>query len=155
MDRPSPENQFQLEHVQLLVASYRRWLGRDLVASDTPEAAAQAIYEAPFVVVSHDTAEDPIFNYGNLTALRLFAFSWDGFTSLPSRESAEPLHRDERARLLDAVSRQNYIDDYSGIRVSSSGRRFRIPQAVVWNLRDDRDRYRGQAATFEHWEFLD
>jgi hypothetical protein len=56
--------------------------------------------------------------------------------------------------LLTAVTQQGYIDDYSGIRISRTGRRFRILQATVWNLIDAHDRYAGQAASFDRWEFL-
>ena len=49
-------------------------------------------------------------------ALRL---GWDDFTSMPSRLSAEPLAQEERDRLLARVGSHGYIDDYSGIRISS------------------------------------
>ena len=47
-----------------------------------------------------------------------------------------------------------FIDDYAGIRISKTGRRFRIAQATVWNLLDERGIYSGQAAMFLRWEFL-
>ena len=62
--------------------------------------------------------------------------------------------RRERARLLDAVRTQGLIDDYTGIRISASGRRFRIDRATVWNLVDQDGRYRGQAACFDAWIFI-
>ena len=52
----------------------------------------------------------------------------------PSRLTAEAPNREERARLLAAVTTRGFIDDYSGIRISNTGRRFRIAQATVWNL---------------------
>jgi hypothetical protein len=61
------------------------------------------------------------------------------------------MHRDERARLLERTRRDGYVDDYAGIRVSQSGRRFRIEQAIVWNLIDAAGQLRGQAATFDTW----
>ena len=70
---------------------------------------------------------------------------------MPSRLSAEPLHRDERARLLAKVSAHGFIDDYAGVRISARGRRMRIERAVVWNLVDGADVIHGQAASFEHW----
>ena len=62
--------------------------------------------------------------------------------------------REERAKLLETVTRCGFIDDYSGIRISKSGRRFRISQATVWNLLTEENQPCGQAAMFEHWEFL-
>ena len=140
----------------LLLESFKRWIGRSLIEyqAEADVDFPQALFDAPFVVVSHDTSADPIFNYGNRTALHLFEMSWADFTKLPSRESAEPINRDERSRLLEAVTRQNFIDDYSGVRISASGQRFWIPRAIVWNLQDDEGVYRGQAATFSEWSLL-
>ena len=76
-------------------------------------------------------------------------------TRTPSRLTAGPVHRDERARLLARTLRDGYVDDYAGIRVSSTGRRFRIEQAIVWNLVDAAGVHRGQAATFDRWTPLE
>lgn len=140
----------------LMASSYHRLTGRELLPESVPnvEVLARALWEAPFALVSHGTEADPIFNYGNRTALNLFGMTWAEFVELPSRLSAEPLHRDERARLLDAVSLRGFIDDYSGIRIAKDGRRFRILNAVVWNLVDAQGCHRGQAATFGEWEPL-
>jgi hypothetical protein len=121
-----------------------------LVAKADP-SLAEALYQAPFVVLSHGIEPDPIFNYANLTAQRLFEMTWAQMTSMPSRLSAEPVSREERARLLAAVSERGFIDDYCGVRVSSSGRRFLIEQATVWTLTDAQGRPAGQAATFANW----
>jgi hypothetical protein len=53
--------------------------------------------------------------------------------------------------LLERVRDHGFIDDYAGVRVSATGRRFRIERAVVWNLLDEAGRLHGQAATFAHW----
>jgi hypothetical protein len=151
---PSADNSYLIEHINLLRHSFQHYLGRDLI-DPTLEAvaAAKAIYHAPFVVVSHNTAADPIFNYGNRAALELFEMTWKEFTALPSRKSAEPPNREERARLLEAVSTQGFIADYSGVRISKSGRRFWIEQVIVWNL-IARGCNAGQAAVFDHWTYL-
>lgn len=139
-------------HTQLLLDSYHRWLGRELIPREgSAEDQAQALFEAPFVVVSHGTQADPILNYANRTALELWEMDIPGLLQTPSRLTAEPLHRDERARLLERTTRNGYVDDYQGIRISSTGRRFRIEQAIVWNLVDDHGALRGQAATFANW----
>jgi predicted DNA-binding protein (UPF0251 family) len=56
--------------------------------------------------------------------------------------------------LLEAVTERGFIDDYSGVRISKTGRRFRIAQATVWNLLNQEGKPCGQAAMFDHWEFL-
>lgn len=137
----------------LIAASYERLLGQPLVARG-PDIAV-AFWTAPRVIVAHGAEADPVFFYGNQLALQAFEMDFAAFSRLPSRYSAEPLARDERARLLERVTRDGYIDDYSGVRISAQGRRFRIDQAVVWNLVDADGRYHGQAATFDHWTPLD
>lgn len=144
-----------IEHTELLLDSFRRWLGRDLLDSRrSPAEDAQALFEAPFVVVSHGTQPDPILNYGNRTALELWEMDLDTLLQTPSRLTAEPVHRDERARLLERTMRDGYVDDYSGIRITATGRRFRINRAIVWNLIDANRQRVGQAATFNTWEWL-
>lgn len=142
-----------IEGVRLIVESYARLLQRPLVDAAAGEMCA-ALWSAPRVVVAHGGGTDPAFFYGNRVALELFEMDFAAFTQLPSRFSAEPLQRGERARLLAQVSSQGYIDNYAGVRISSTGKRFRIEQAVVWNLIDDSGCIRGQAATFDNWRML-
>ncbi len=153
--RPDKGNGFLSDHARLLISSYRHWTGRDLIDPAIPaEGQAGALYEAPFVVASHGTGEDPVFNYANRPALALFETGWSEFTSMPSRLSAEPVEREERARLLNRVNREGFIDDYSGVRITSTGRRFHIRRATVWNVIDTNEALRGQAVMFREWEYL-
>lgn len=139
----------------VILSSYRRWIGSDLLPPQkSPDALAQSLFDAPFVVISHGTEEDPVLNYGNRTALTLWELSWEEFTKMPSRSTAEPMEQAERARLLDEVSRKGFMEGYQGVRISKTGRRFRVEKAVVWNLVDGQDRCRGQAATFSRWTYL-
>lgn len=151
---PGPANGYLAEHAQRLLASHRRLTGRELLPAATAATAARLLYEAPFVVLSHDTAADPVFNYANLAAQRLFEMPWGEIVGLPSRYSAEPLLRDERQRLLERVARDGYIDDYQGVRIARSGRRFLVRRATVWNLYDEAGAAIGQAATFADWQPL-
>jgi len=137
----------------LIADSYARLLGQPLV--DAQGDLAEALWQAPRVIVAHGTEADPVFFYGNRLALHTFDMDFASFTRLPSRYSAEPLARKERARLLERVSRDGFIDDYAGVRISASGKRFRIERAVVWNLVDRAGGHHGQAATFSHWQPLD
>jgi len=145
-----------VEHSQILINSFRRWTHRDLIArTGSFDEQAQALFEAPFVVVSHGTQADPILNYGNQPALNLWQIDIPTLLQTPSRLTAEPVHRDARALLLERTTRDGFVDDYQGIRISTSGRRFRIHRAIVWNLVDAQDQPVGQAATFSDWEFVD
>lgn len=142
-------------HAACLVRSYQHWTGRDLLPGVTPGPdLAEQLFTAPFVLVSHGLEPDPVLNYGNQAALTLWEMTWDELTRTPSRLTAEAPNRAERARLLDAVTRHGFLDDYSGVRISKSGRRFRIARATVWNLLTTDGRPCGQAATFDRWEML-
>jgi hypothetical protein len=153
--KPSLENEHLACHAAVLLKSYTRWTGVSLIDPAHPvrEQARQLFY-APFAVLSHNADPDPIFNYGNQTALLLFELSWEELIGLPSRTSAEPVHRGERERLLTTVARQGYIDDYRGVRITNSGRRFLIERATVWNLLGEDGAFSGQAAMFGEWTFL-
>ncbi len=152
---PSPANSYYSEHIKLLVTSLQTVSGIRLIEEElSQEEMAKRLFFAPFALVSHDSAKDPVFNYGNQTALRLFEMEWEEFISLPSRKSAEPLHREERKRLLEEVSQKGFISNYTGIRISAKGNRFLIKNAIVWNVIDEKGVYIGQAATFSEWEAL-
>ncbi|MEK3885440.1 MEKHLA domain-containing protein [Paenibacillus sp. PL2-23] len=139
------------EHARLLLDSYKRLTGKTLLVEQAGQSLAEAMEEAPFVVLSHGLEDDPILNYGNRMARKLWEIDEATLLTTPSRLTAEPMERDERARFLARVSEQGYVDDYTGIRISSLGRRFFIVNATVWNLVDDSGAYRGQAAMFaEH-----
>lgn len=141
-----------IDHTTLLLASYHGLTGRHLLAPALdPAHCARELWNAPFVVASHGTQADPIFNYGNRAALALFEMSWEQFTALPSRLSAEPQLRDARRRLLERVREFGFIDDYSGVRISAGGRRFLIHRATVWNIVDAAGVHQGQAVTFSEW----
>ena len=144
-----------IAHTECLARSLRHWTGRDLMpgVADRRELS-QRVFEAPFVLVSHGTEADPILNYGNQSALGLWDISWDELTRMPSRLTAEAPNREERARLLERVTRDGFIDDYSGVRIARSGRRFRISRATVWNLLSQDGKPCGQAAMFREWEYV-
>jgi hypothetical protein len=143
-------------HTQLLLDSYARWLGCDLIPrGGAPEDEARRLFEANRVVVSHGIQDDPLLNYANRQALDLWEMEIDQLRRTPSRLTAEAMHRDERAQLLAETSLHGFVDGYRGIRISRTGRRFLIERATVWNLVDRQQVYRGQAATFSDWRTLE
>jgi hypothetical protein len=152
---PCPENNYLGEHAELILSSLFRMTGRNLVDSDLScKDRYRLLFEAPFCVVSHNTEADPVFNYGNKAALELFEMTWNKFTSLPSRFSAEQQNREERQKLLARVTEHGFIEDYKGVRISSSGKRFLVEDSIVWNMMDENGAYRGQAAVLYKWSEL-
>ncbi len=152
---PGPSNDFLAGHVDRLCSSHARLLGRALI--DFPGAGAaraEAVYNAEFAVLSSGLEADPLFNYANRTALRLFELDWSRLLASPARESAEPDNQAQREKLMQQVRTHGAIEDYAGVRVSANGRRFMIEGATVWNVVDEDGRYHGQAATFPRWREL-
>ncbi|MGC9942237.1 MAG: MEKHLA domain-containing protein [Verrucomicrobiota bacterium] len=153
--KPIWQTEFALAHAQTLARSFKHLTQRDLLPGEAdPAKLSEQLYGAPFVLVSHGTQTDPILNYGNRAALALWEMTWDEFTRTPSRLTAEAPNREERARLLAAVTARGFIDDYAGVRISKTGRRFEISQATVWNLVSLDRTFYGQAAMFREWRFL-
>ena len=92
--------------------------------------------------------------YGNAKSLALWEMDLATLTASPSRLTAEPVAREERQRLLDTVKAKGFTDNYRGVRIFSTGKRFEITQAVVWEIYDAQGVRRGQAATFAEWKDL-
>ena len=138
----------------LLAASFQRLTGRALVtdAGDT----AKALWQAEYPVVSHGTEADPVFRYANARALELWEMDWDSFTRLPSRLSAEADAgiQSDRNALLAAALQSGWVDNYAGIRISRSGRRFEISDTVLWNVVDEHGTRHGQAAFIRTWTYV-
>ncbi len=149
---------FYINHANRLVESYKLLTGNDLfpINNDGEKDCSniEKIQTAHFVLLSHGLGPDPLFNYANPKALNLFEINWDELLKMPSRLSTETINQAKRESLLNTVSRQGYIDHYSGVRISAKGQRFMINQAVVWNVIDAQGKYFGQAAMFKEWDFL-
>ena len=122
----------------------------------TPPGAGESsalASNSDLVVVSHGTeAPHPLFNFGTQGALDLWEVDWPTFVAMESRASAEEDERAERERLLALVREQGYVDGYTGVRASSTGQRFRVHDALVWNVQNEDGERLGQAAMFRRAE---
>ena len=140
---------------QYLLDSYAYWLNQELIhRHGTLLEQAERLFNSSFVVASHGAEDDPILNYGNQTALNLWSMNWEQFIRTPSRLTAEPVNRKERACMLEQARTQGYISDYRGVRISGTGQRFLVEQAVIWNIRKPDRTAIGQGATFSTWKYL-
>ncbi|HIK05918.1 MAG TPA: MEKHLA domain-containing protein [Trichormus sp. M33_DOE_039] len=141
-------------HSQRLLKSFQHWTGKQLIdVNASPIEMSQALFKAPFVLVSHGTEVDPIFNYGNHQALELWELSWEDFTKMPSRKTAEEIVQQERDRLLAEAATQGF-SYFSGVRITSTGKRFHIQDGILWNLIDEQHKYCGQAAVYSECSFI-
>jgi hypothetical protein len=140
--------------VALLLERYREAFGRPLLAGlgpadgRSPRQRAQELFAAPLVLLAHDGLRDPCLTYANAAALGLWQRSWREMVGMPSRLTAPPSARQERAHALNQARQQVALQGYGGIRVSAQGRLFRITGARIWSVDG------GQAACFDAWCWL-
>ena len=144
----------KVEHVRNILNSFQRLTGRFIIDRKNAKKDFLEIENGDFILVSHNCLKDPILNYGNQFALRLWEMNWNEFIKTPSKKTAEPDLRENRSKMLNIVSKQGYFDQYEGIRVSSTGKRFKIKNAIIWNVSDDKGNFIGQAAYFNSIEYL-
>jgi hypothetical protein len=131
----------------LLADSFLRLTGRLLVPDGD-------LWSAQAAILAHGTESPPRFFYGNARTLALFRLGATEFLGRPSHTSAEPAHREERARMFARLEADDVVTGYHGVRIASDGTRFRIEDAVIWNLVDDAGVRHGQAAWFDRWATL-
>jgi hypothetical protein len=148
---PSADNNYHREHVLLLLKNLKRWTGCDLITQygfSLDKLGAQ-VFDADFYLLSHNNAADPILTYGNQQVLKRWEVSWEELTTMYSRDTAKPIDRAERASMMARVKADNYLNGYSGVRVSKTGKEFTISDGIVWNLFTDDGNFYGQAAWFK------
>jgi len=149
------QNPWVIEWTQYLLDSYVRLVKKERIPREgTLLEQAERLFKSPFVVASHGLQDNPILNYGNQVALDLWEMDWKHFTQTPSQSTAEPVNREERTRMLERAKTHGYIADYRGVRISSSGKRFLVERATVWNIQKPDGTPLGQAATFSNWTYL-
>jgi hypothetical protein len=155
MDQPSPANDFQTGFVTRVVESFARVTGGDLVreAGLDPALLGRSAWDGGFALLTHDT--NAILTYANRFALDLWAMEWAAMQATPSAETAPQEDRAARAALLDEVARRGFIRNYTGRRVSRSGHFFRIENATVWTLTDEKGAGFGTGAFFRTVKRLD
>jgi len=138
-----------------ILDSYRERADHELMRrSGNHEHDAERLFAAPFAILSHGTEADPILDYANGTALRLWEMTPEQLLETPSRLTAEPAIREARERLLSEISAKGIYTGYQGVRISRTGKRFRIENVTIWNVTGSNGAAAGQAAVFAHWTNL-
>ena len=136
-----------------LLDSYERRTGDPLVprGADVLEDLGR-LDAADAVVLCHDGGEDPRFVYANDAAAQLWALPRERLVGMPSRLSAAPEARADRADALARARRTGLLRGYAGVRRAADGSLFVIRDATLWTVDDEDGRPVGQAATFTSWE---
>ena len=142
MNQPQQNNRYFIDHLKLLEQSLKKVTDKKLIVNNLEsQDDAKSIYESSTILLSHGNQAEPVFNYANKSAQKLFEMDWAEFTCLPSKYSAEPVNQSARQRLLDEVSEKGFISNYTGVRIAKSGKRFYIKNALVWNVYDQNSDY--------------
>ena len=154
-ERPSFENNWRNDIAEIVMESHEHLLGSPILVDDNKfSSRSEALFNLRYAVLVHDTQPDPIFCYGNLAALKIFEYEWEGLLRVPSRKSAEQTEQSNRAKTMQKVQKTGYAESYSGVRVSSSGRRLLIQNTTIWNLIDTTQKPLGQAALIKEYRYL-
>lgn len=135
-----------------IAQSFQLRTGRELVPTSDADIDA-ALMNSPAVILCHDGATDPHFIYANKAAAVLWRISVEQLIGMPSRMSALPEHRTERARSLAQAATDGVLFGYCGERVAADGTRFEIEDATLWTV-DLPAGGRGQAVVFDTWREL-
>jgi len=156
MEQPSASNDWQSGFVARIAASFDRATGGDLVRDAGLDSASlgRSAWNGDFALLCH--SNDAILTYANSFALALWEMDWPTMLITPSRETApQGEDRDTRAALMEQVARNGFIRNYTGRRVSRSGRLFFIENATVWTMRDEKGARFGTGAFFQSVTRLD
>ena len=142
------------QHVRNLLRSYNKLLGHKFENLKIEDPTlGETILHSDWAVISHGNGLDPFFNYGNKTALSLFEVNLNELKKIRSRNSAEITFQSDRESFMQQVRAQGFVTGYSGVRISATGKRFKIKNVTVWNVTDEKGEFAGQAACFRDWDY--
>jgi PAS domain-containing protein len=131
----------------VILDSFRRLLGRELIGR-TGDAGedARRLFELPLGVLAHDTATTPLLDWANRAAAAAFDATPEELLGRPSAATAPADASADRERLFETLRRHGFVTGYTGMRITTTGRRFLIEDVTVLELRDGRGNPAGHAA---------
>ncbi len=134
-----------------MLENLKRWTKYDLIKDYgfSLETLSEQVFNADFYLLSHNTESDPVLTYGNKQVLAQWEVSWEELITMHSKDTAKPIDQSDRSIVMAQVKAHNYINGYSGIRVSKTGKEFQILDGIVWNLFANDGTFYGQAAWFK------
>jgi hypothetical protein len=138
----------------LIAESFARLAGKPLV-DPAKGGIEEAMWLAPRVILAQGIEAVPRIFYANRLTLDLYEMTASAFIGMPSHLCAEPIRRAELLRMFSRLDKEDIIEGYNGVRIASSGRRFRVDTAQTWNVTDAQGKRVAQAATYSEWKYLD
>ncbi len=151
LSSPDSSNDYHREHILIMLDNLKRWTNYDLIKEYgfSRETVGEQVFHADFYLLSHNTAIDPVLTYGNQQVLARWELSWQELTAMRSRDTAKPVDQSARSKLMMQVKANNYVNGYSGTRISKTGKEFQILDGIIWNLFLNDGSLYGQAAWFK------
>ena len=96
------------KHVTLIIESYERICKKSFPIPGSKSNPLESVHHSSeYAIVSHGLQKDPIFNYANLAAQKLWKLSWEEFIQLPSKPN------EKNIILLEDVIRFNLPNIFS------------------------------------------
>ncbi|KRA82940.1 MEKHLA domain-containing protein [Altererythrobacter sp. Root672] len=138
----------------LIAESFARIAGKPLV-DPASGGIEEAMWLAPRVIMAQGIDAVPRIFYANRLALDLYEMTASAFIGMPSHLCAEPIRRAELLRMFARLDKDDWIEGFNGVRVASSGRRFKVDTALTWNVIDEHGTRVAQAASYAEWEYID
>jgi MEKHLA domain len=151
LSTPDFSNNYHREHILIMLENLKRWTNYDLIQEYgfSLEKLGEQVFHADFYLLSHNTAIDPVLTYGNQQVLDQWEISWGELVAMRSSQTAKPIDRADRSNLMAQVKAHNYVSGYTGVRISKTGREFKILDGTIWNLFLNDGSFYGQAAWFK------
>ena len=147
-----------LRLMYLLLQSYQAAFNRPFHTCADNESlnrvVAQEVFALDTPLMAHGNEIDPLLNYVNACALRIWRMQWEEMVGMPSRLTAPIEEQKSRSFVLRNALKCHGIKGYQGVRVNSEGERFSIHGARIWTILDRNGKPFGQAATFTNWQLI-
>lgn len=121
--------------------------------SSFPKSIRDIHASTRYCVLSHDNADDPIFNYMNSGAMEQFKWTTDEVYTIPSRMTApEGKVRDERQEFLQEAEASDVMEFTDAIRHDKFGKQFLIQKGLYFSVYNNEGNLVGYAAMFDRNE---
>ncbi|GKY95586.1 hypothetical protein MPSEU_000519900 [Mayamaea pseudoterrestris] len=141
------------EWIRCVSNSLQKFYGKSLYEEMSVAGPENVHSNEQYVVVSHGTQVDPIYNYANKAGLICFGYTEEEFVQSPSRKSApEGVLSEDRNLLVQHVLNHGWTIIPQSIRQNKDGERFLVQRILFFNVYDDDGNRTGQAATFDRYK---
>lgn len=145
-----------IKPTQWIIESYQHFFSTSIFKEfkiEVEKSLEHQLYYANIALLATNTNKQ--FIYMNKFSQNLWEISLDKALQMKGKQTARVQDQKQRDILLKEVQKKGFIKNYSGIRISSKGKLFYIKSARVWNLIDKQKNFKGQAACFKQFDYIE